>query len=134
VVPALKPPAVPTDLPKTVYELEKVWRALRTFPVLLVEYLAQFKKSTFKKAFKDTVSSELLSSVFAAVRDHAPAAVAVNTLQGIAGMAGFDMTLALLPAGDLAAIAATLASVAEKGGAEIAGDVAELRALYKLAK
>jgi tetratricopeptide (TPR) repeat protein len=124
----LKRPTVPTDPPKTVYELEKVWRALKSYPDLFAQYLAGFKKSTYKKVFKETLSSELQSSVFLSLRDHASAATVVATLTGIAAMSSFDMTLSLLPAGDLA----LLRQVLDKPEVAAHEACAELRAKYKL--
>ena len=124
----LKRPTVPADPPKTVYELEKVWRALKSYPDLFAQYLASFKKSTYKKVFKETLSSELQSSVFLSLRDHASAATAVATLTGIAAMGSFDMTLSLLPADDLA----LLRQVLDKPEVAAHEACAELRAKYKL--
>ena len=124
----LKRPTVPADPPKTVYELEKVWRALKSYPDLFAQYLAGFKKSTYKKVFKETLSSELQSSVFLSLRDHARAATVVATLTGIAAMGSFDMTLSLLPAGDLA----LLRQVLDKPEVAAHEACAELRAKYKL--
>ena len=104
---------MPTDPPKTVFELEKVWRALKSYPDQWAKYLAAFKKSTFKKCFKEAVNPDLLSSVFSALRDHAEPDVVVNTLEGLGGLASFSMTLALLPADDLAAAQAALEKVKE---------------------
>ena len=98
-----KRPAVPTEAPKTVYELEKVWRALKNYPDLLAEYLAVFKKGTYKKVFKETVSPDLLSSVFSALRDQASPEVVVATLQGLSNIPAFSMVSVLLPAEDLEA-------------------------------
>ena len=108
-----KRPTVPADPPKTVFELEKVWRALKSYPDQWAKYLASFKKSTFKKCFKEAVNPDLLSSVFSALRDHAEPDVVVNTLEGLGGLASFSMTLALLPADDLAAAQAALEKVKE---------------------
>lgn len=99
---ATKRPSVPTEAPKTVYELEKVWRALKSYPDLLAEYLAIFKKGTYKKVFKETVSPDLLSSVFSALRDHASPEVVTATLQGLGNIPSFSMVSVLLPAEDLA--------------------------------
>merc|ERR1711871_738196 len=98
-----KRPSVPTDAPKTVYELEKVWRALKSYPDLLAEYLAVFKKGTYKKVFKETVSPDLLSSVFSALRDFGSPEVVTATLQGLSNSPSFSMLVVLLPAGDLTA-------------------------------
>ena len=108
-----KRPAVPTEPPKTVFEMEKVWRALKSYPDLWAQYLAAFKKSTFKKCFKEAVNPDLLSSVFSALRDYAEPRVVVSTLEGLVGLASFSMTLALLPGEDLAAAQAALEKVDE---------------------
>jgi sperm-associated antigen 1 len=97
----LKRPDVPSEPPKTVYEMEKVWRALKNYPDLFAQYLASFKKSTYKKVFKDSLSSDLISSVFASIKDHSDEAAIIHTLSGISGTSNFEMTLKLLPASDL---------------------------------
>jgi tetratricopeptide (TPR) repeat protein len=95
-----KRPTVPAEAPKTVYELEKVWRALKSYPDLLAQYLAVFKKGTYKKVFKETVSPDLLSSVFAALRDHAEPEVVQATLDGLGNIPSFGMMSVLLSAED----------------------------------
>jgi tetratricopeptide (TPR) repeat protein len=42
-------PEVPTEAPKTVYELERIWRGLKSNPERFAQYLSLFKKSTCKK-------------------------------------------------------------------------------------
>jgi hypothetical protein len=63
------PPPVPSEPPKTVYELERVWRGLKNHPSLFAEYLCLFKRSTFKRVIKETISPDLISSVLSAVKD-----------------------------------------------------------------
>lgn len=120
-----KRPAVPTDAPKTVYELEKVWRALKGYPDLFSQYLSCFKKSTYKKVFKETVSPDLLTSMFVALKDHAAADSVYSALDGLSKMANFSMIVALLPAEDMENIKAAITKVdGEKQAA--------LNTLYKL--
>jgi tetratricopeptide (TPR) repeat protein len=120
-----KRPTVPTDAPRTVYELEKVWRALKGYPDLFSQYLSCFKKSTYKKVFKETVSPDLLSSMFVALKDHATADSVYSALDGLSKMANFSMTVALLPAEDMENIKAAITKVdGEKQQA--------LTSLYKL--
>ena len=122
--------AVPSDAPKTVYELERVWRGLKGHPDLFAQYLGCFKKSTYKKVFKESVSPDLLSSLFQTLlSDHCPAAVAATSLEGLAEIGSFGMTLSLLPAEDLLCVGDVLEKL------EGAMDGSALRALrdkYKM--
>lgn len=100
-------PSVPEELPKTVYELERIWRGLKGHPELFAAYLTTFKLSTFKKVFNDNVSSDLMSSVFTCTRDHISAKnpdVAARILEGLTQMPKFDLTASLFPEEDLSSI------------------------------
>ena len=123
-----KRPAVPTEPPKTVYEIEKVWRALKGYPDLFAAYLALFKKSTFKRVFKETISSELVSSMFSALKTHGDAAVTVDTLTGLTAANNFDMMLSLLPSSDVQ----VLREIFARTDVAAHDQVASLRAQYKL--
>jgi RNA polymerase II-associated protein 3 len=103
----VKNPAVPTEAPKTVYELERVWRGLKNHPDLFADYLKIFKKSTFKKVIKEAVSPDLLGSMLVSVREHLlrhDAEAAFTVLEGLASTPKFSMTLSILPAEDLECI------------------------------
>lgn len=97
--------AVPTDPPKTAYELERVWRGLKSDTSRFAEYIALFKKSTYKKVIKETTSHDLLSSLFEVLRSHSPSVKCTLTaLEGISEISSFNMTLSLLPEVDLKAV------------------------------
>jgi tetratricopeptide (TPR) repeat protein len=95
-----KEPEVPDTLPATVYELERTWRALKSHPKLFATYLSRFKTSTFKKVFKEAVSSELLSSMMIALRDHGNPDDIIAVFTGFSSSASFDMTIMMLPEED----------------------------------
>ena len=125
-----KMPVVPTEPPKTTYELERNWRALKSYPDLFAEYLSCFKKSTYKRVFKESISPELMGSLFVALRDHAESNQIVATLEGIAQGNSFDMTLALLPEEDASILRAVFAKLAATANDETALNA--LRAVYKM--
>jgi len=131
-----KEPEVPSTPPSTVYELERNWRALKSNPKLFSKYLTCFKPSTFKKVFKEAVSSELLSSMMVALKDHSTPDECVATLAGLSQSACFDMTLTMLPAEDIENLRGILGkldvSLAEGGGKLNATVVSDLRVRYKL--
>jgi len=93
-------PEVPQTPPATLYELERNWRALKSNPQLFADYLKTFKTSTFKKVFKESLSSELIASMLVALRDHSDAPSIVAVLGGLAQSSGFDMMVMMLPADD----------------------------------
>ena len=130
VVSPLKPPAVPTDPPKTVYELERIWRALKSYPEMFAQYLTVFKKGTYKKLFKETIDCDLLSSVFACLSLHAAPTTITIALEGISKTENFGMMLALLPDGDLGVIGACVKKLENEGG-DYAQKAKEMKALYK---
>lgn len=104
-------PNVPSDPPKTVYELERVWRGLKNRPELFANYLKIFKKSTFKKVIKEAVSPDLVSSMLVSVRDHLVSSdptVAFNVLEGLTQTPNFGMTVSLLPAADIDCVKASI--------------------------
>ena len=104
-------PIVPSEPPKTVYELERVWRGLKNRPELFADYLRTFKKSTFKKVVKEAVSSDLVSSMLVSVRDHlirTDTATAFNVLEGLSNTPNFGMTVSLLPAADIECVSACI--------------------------
>ena len=91
---------------------ERVWRGLKGRPDLFAQYISCFKKSTFKKVLKEAVSPDLLSFMWAALRDHAPSAqVQVRALQGFSASPSFSLTLSLLPEQDVRCIHSILHSL-----------------------
>ena len=107
-------PVLPDELPKTMYELERVWRGLKGHSELFATYLSTFKLSTFKKVFNDNISSDLMSSVFACTKDHIcdkQPEVAGRILEGLTQMTKFDLTASLFPEEDLSAIRTILSKL-----------------------
>jgi len=51
---------VPSEAPKTMYELERVWRELKASDADLAAYLKLFKVATFKKVFKESTSPDIV--------------------------------------------------------------------------
>lgn len=94
-------PNVPPEPPKTVYELERICRGLKSHPDLFALYLSKFKSTTFKTAFKESVSPDLISSMLIALRDHCTEGVIVRVLTGFHSTDGFNMTIQVLPQGDI---------------------------------
>jgi len=110
--PPLSMAAAPTEPPKTVYELERVWRGLKSRPELFAAYIGCFKKSTFKKVMKEAVSPDLVSYMWTSLRDHAASPqVQVKALEGFAAIPSFSLTYSLLPAQDIDCIHAMLNSL-----------------------
>ena len=100
-------PVLPSELPKNVYELERVWRGLKSHPELFASYLKGFKTSTFKKVFNENVSSDLMSSVFVSTRDHLAGKNpqdAFKILNGLSLMDKFELIVSLLPETDIECI------------------------------
>jgi hypothetical protein len=77
-----------------------VWRGLKSRPELFCLYLQCFKKGTWKKVIKEAVSPDLLSYMWACLRDHASAQEQVKALVGFSGVAGFSLSLSLMPEQD----------------------------------
>jgi tetratricopeptide (TPR) repeat protein len=123
----VKEQEIPSTPPTTLYELERNWRGLKSNPKGFSEYLRCFKSSTFKKCFKEAVSSELLSSMMSALRDHSAPDDAFTVLTGLAQSSSFDMTMMLMPAEDIETLKGVFAKLPT-------GDdkVLELRKRYKL--
>eukprot|EP01038_Epipyxis_sp_PR26KG_P010457 gene10457-14045_t len=93
---------IPVEPPKTTYELERVWRGLKDKPAAFADYISSFKKSTFKKVFKETVSPDLISSMMISLCDHTSNKKSViKSLEGFATISSFGLTLSLLPQQDL---------------------------------
>ena len=127
--PGGKEPVIPSDPPKTLYELERVWRGLKNRPDLFANYLRVFKKSTYKRVFKDALSSDLLSSLLLAVRHHLDPSAAFLVLSGLASTDRFEMTKCLLPMEDIHCIRECLDSL--EASAEVDNvAVVELKRMY----
>ena len=87
-----------------------MWRGLRSRPELFAQYLSCFKKSTYRKVMKEAVSPDLLSCMFAALRDHASAQSQLKALQGLSQAPNFSLTHSLLPEQDLQCVRQMFAS------------------------
>lgn len=64
--------------------------------------------------FKETVSHDLLSSVFKAVKDHVEDEKGIFILEGVASMEKMSMTMALLPDEDITNLRAALTNLESK--------------------
>lgn len=117
---------VPSTPPTTLYELERNWRALKTNSKLFADYLKCFKASTFKKVFKESVSSELLSSMMLALRDHSEPDDIITVLSGLSLSPGFNMAITMLPSEDTQNLVTIFSRL------EVTDKVNELRMKYKV--
>lgn len=112
--PISKEVVVPTEAPLTVFEFERVWRVLRSKPDLfIVAYVGKvFKKSTYKKVLKSSLSDELLSYLLKHTyeqcivlrngsNDKDSITIAFGILKGLTYAEGLDMLLSLLSADDM---------------------------------
>ena len=97
--------AVPSTPPKTQYELEKVWRDLKTEPAAFAQYIKIFKASTYKKVLKESLNEEVLSGMLAAASEHLSSEAAARMLHGIAQSSGFSMWRMMMTAADKSHIA-----------------------------
>jgi hypothetical protein len=125
--------AAPTQPPKTLYELERVWRGLKSRPDLFAQYLQTFTRSTFREVFKEAITPDLLSSVIAALRSHlveSSPSDALRVLDGLTDMPKFSMTLALLPSTDEARLREAFAALARAVGP--GEDVAQVAAKFNM--
>ena len=129
-------PIVPSEVPKTLYELERAWRGLRDRPDLFGKYLTQniTKKSTVKKVFKEAISPELLNSVFISLRDFCSVDVILTVLGGLSLLSHFSMTLALFPEEDLMCIKSIFTKFLDIDVIEEnkRNSVVQLKELYKM--
>ena len=129
-------PIVPSEVPKTLYELERAWRGLRDRPDLFGKYLTQniTKKSTVKKVFKEAISPELLNSVFISLRDFCSVDVILTVLGGLSLLSHFSMTLALFPEEDLTCIKSIFTKFLDIDVIEEnkRNSVVQLKELYKM--
>ena len=97
--------AIPSTPPKTQYELEKVWRDLKTEPAAFAQYIKSFKASTYKKVLKESLNEEVLSGMLAAASEHLSSEAAARMLHGIAQSSGFSMWRMMMTAADKSHIA-----------------------------
>ena len=130
----LKDPAVPSEPPKTLYELERIWRGLKTRQDLFARYLLTFTKSTFKHCFKEAVTPELLSSLLLTLKNeivtNSPEATK-RILEAMKSMNKFEMTISLLPAEDVSVLRDLIISLASVYGTNDA-DTRSLAAAYQV--
>ena len=129
-------PVIPSDIPKTLYELERAWRGLKDRPDLFGKYITQnlIKKSTVKKVFKEAISPELLSSVFISLRDYCSVDVILTVLGGLTLLTHFSMTLALFPEEDLICLKSIFTRIleVEEIGANKRNSALILKETYKM--
>lgn len=126
----LRAPEVPSEPPKTLYELERIWRGLKERPDLFAQYLGTFKKSTFKRVIKESLSPDLMSSLLVSLRDHATVPVITTVLEGFSETSGFEMTVQLLPEDDLACLQSIFAKICIADTDKSTANVVELKRKY----
>lgn len=97
----LKVPEVPSDPPKTLYELERVWRGMKCHPELFAQYLGKFRPGTYKRVFKESLSHDLISSALVSLRDHATSETTIAFLEGLQQSSAFNMLVHTLPMEDI---------------------------------
>ena len=129
----VKPKTVPSAPPKTQYELERVWRDLKSEEGLgmLAEYIGTFKGATYKKVLKESINGEVISSLLAAADAHLAPDVAASMLSGIAKSGGFSMWKMMVSPHDTACVTSLLGRIRADpslAGAEATAD--ELAAAY----
>ena len=106
-----------------------MWRGLKGRPDLFAQYIACFKKSTYRKVFKEAVSPDLISFMFSALRDHCSsstsssnisggASTQIKALSGFSAAPGFTLALSLLPEQDLKCVHAILHSLSQRYAVE----------------
>ncbi len=79
-----------------------MWRGLQGHIDLRVQYLELFKRSTFKKVFKESISSDLIGSIFQALNtSDCSAGIAKKTLEGLMEMKSFALIISLIPQEDM---------------------------------
>jgi len=126
--------AAPSDPPKTLYELERVWRGLKSRPELFAAYVQCFKKGTWKRVCTEAVSPDLLSYLWTCLRDHASAQEQVKALLGFSGVPGFSLSVSLMPEQDAQCVHGMLRRLSSGADvpAELAAGVQELCVAYGL--
>ena len=127
---------VPTNPPKAMYELEKVWRELKGQGAEdVAAYLAIFKASTWKKVFKLDTNPDIVLDFIRVCDSHLAASApkaAATALKGIAKCSGFSMTLMMLSDGDKDAVRGACATLEARPSGKYAEDVAEIKKMYAL--
>ncbi len=112
---------------------ERIWRSLGTEPGLQAEYLATFKAATFKKVFKDAIATELLGSVFGALRSCTDALLVGKVLTGVAQISNLAFALTLLPADQAEALRGLFSLLASSDKHKISeAKLQELRRAYRV--
>jgi hypothetical protein len=82
--------------------LERVWRGLKDRLDLFAQYLALFKKSTFKRVVKESITPDIVSSMLAAAKEHIPdRAAQLAVLEGLGAVQNIGLMVSLLPQQDL---------------------------------
>lgn len=130
----MKEPVVPTEPPRTLYELERTWRGLKIRPDLFARYVQTFTKATFKNVFKEAMTPDLLSSILSTIRNEIVVSspeTAQRLLRDMTNIVSFSMTMALLPADDLATLREIFSALQVHIGTGSA-DVAKLINTYGL--
>lgn len=120
--------------------LERIWRGLKDRPDLFVKYLSVFKKSTYKKVIKESVTPDLVTSLLVAVKDHSEStAFQLSALEGLTSVQNFSLMASLLPEADiqkvreiLSVVEARLTASEESKKEESLQRVAELRKAFRL--
>lgn len=128
-------PTVPAEVPKTMYEFERIWRGLKDKPAAFAQYLETFqKKSEVKKVMKEAVSPDLVSSVFKALRDHGtPSSVSI-ILGGLSQAGHFGMMLRLMEDDDVQCIRTIFFNLLQDTSLteEVKMSLQQLKETYKL--
>ena len=92
-----------------------MWRGMKDRPDLFSQYLAVFKKSTYKKVIKESVTPDLVSSLLQALRYHTTSITAqLIALEGLSGVQNFSLMVSLLPEEDLMCVKEMLRDVEKK--------------------
>ena len=122
------------------FRLERIWRGLKDRPDLFVKYLSVFKKGTYKKVIKESVTPDLVTSLLVAVKDHSEStAFQLSALEGLTSVQNFSLMASLLPEADiqkvreiLSVAEARLKASEESKKEESLQRVAELRKAFRL--
>lgn len=94
--------------------LERIWRGLKDRPELFAKYLSVFKKSTYKKVIKESVTPDLLSSVFDALSAHTDSVSRkLSALEGLTEVPNFLLMVSVLPEQDMQRVKAILSQVSD---------------------
>ena len=105
-----------------------------------MKYLSVFKKGTYKKVIKESVTPDLVTSLLVAVKDHSEStAFQLSALEGLTSVQNFSLMASLLPEADiqkvreiLSVVEARLTASEESKKEESLQRVAELRKAFRL--